>query len=157
MGMIREGFLFIYPEEYKIYLFDYQFNLKKILYTESTSKYFPPKAEFPGTISPYGFTPKHASWWGQSLRPAVVFYLGNRKLALQLVEFTNLSGKFYVNIHDLDGVTYAAGLEVPFEGIIRYAKDGYIYVVEDSKFDKNNKVVPLKLHRFKLKNLRNPG
>lgn len=144
-------FIVTYPEEYKIYLYDYQFNLKKLFYSQSDSRYFPAKSKFPGTLSPNAFTPKHSKWWSQSLRPTMVLYLGNRIFAKQIIEFTNLSAKFYVNIHDMDGFTYAAGIEVLFDGIIRYAKDGYIYVVEDSKFDNDNNVIPLKIHRFKVK------
>jgi len=146
-----ENFMISYPEDYKIYVFDYQFNLKRTLYANANSRYFPGKAVLPANLSPYAFSPKHSKWWGEALRPGKVFYLGNRLIAMQLIEYTTLSYKLYINIHDLDGKTYASGLEVPFDGIIRYAKDGYIYVVEESKFDEDKNILPLKLHRFKLK------
>jgi len=147
----NDSFLLTYPEEYKIYLFDYEFNLKKVFYADSKSKFFPAKAVFPNTLSPYRYSPKHSKWWGQSLRPARIFYLENGVFVVDIVKFTNISSKLYVNIHDLDGNTYAAGMEIPFDGIIKYAKDGYIYIVEDSKLQENDKIIPLKLHRFKLK------
>lgn len=145
-----EGFLSSYPEEYKIYFFDDQLNIKKVLYTEKKSRFFPAKAQFPGTLSPYDFTPKHSKWWSQSLRPAVVYYLGNKIFITVLLKYTNLSIKCYLNLHTVDGSTYAYGVEVPFDGIIRYVGNSYIYVVEESKFDGNGNVIPLKLHRFKL-------
>ena len=144
-------FMVSYPEEYKIYVFDYQFNLKKTLYADSVSRYFPGKAVFPADLSPYDFSPKHAKWWGEALRPSMVLNIDKTLIAFVLAEIKNLSFKFYVNIHDLEGKTYAAGLEVPFDGIIRYAKDGFIYVVEESKFDESKNIIPLKLHRYKLK------
>ena len=146
-----------YPEEYKIYLCDYQFNIKKIFYADATSKYFQDKAVFPSTLSPYDFSPKHAKWWGESFRPGPIYYLGNGLFLLEILKFTNLSADIRVNIHDFNGNTYAAGLEVPFDGIIRFVKDGYVYVVEESKFDESNNVIPLKLHRFKLKDKLNQG
>lgn len=147
-----EGFLFSYPEEYKVYFSDDQLNIQKILYAKSNSRFFPGKAEFPGTLSPYDFTPGHAKWWSKSLRPGKVLYLVNGFFVQELVQYINMSEKYYMNLHDPDGFTYAAGVEIPFDGIILYAKGRHVYVLEDSRFDSNGKVIPLKLHRFRLKN-----
>lgn len=150
----RQGFLFIYPKEYKVYHFDYNFNLRRVLTADKPSTYFPFTDDFPGNLSPYGLSPAHLKWWSRDLHTAFIFYLKRGIFLNVLFKYTNLSAKRYVNIHDLDGKTYAVGVEVPFDGIIRYAKDDYVYVIEDSKFDKNENVVPLKLHRFKLKDLK---
>jgi len=45
---------------------------------------------------------------------------------------------------------------VPFSGWIPYARNGEVFVVEDSTFDEKGDVLPLKLHRYKLKNLKRP-
>jgi hypothetical protein len=121
------GFLASYPEEYKVYLFDYKLNIKKMLYTKTVSTYFPPKENFPNDLSPYDFTPGHAKWWGKYLKPSMVYYLGNGIFLKVLLKYTNLSARSFINLHDLNGNTYAKGVEVPFEGIIRYAgKDFYM-------------------------------
>lgn len=146
----NNGFIFIYPEDYKIIHFNYDLSIRGIFKNETPTRFFPEADELPGHLSPYSFTPKHSKWWSEKLRPAFLFYLGNRFYTVILFEYKNLSEKLYLNIHDLDGITYAAGLEVPFEGIVRYAKDGYIYVVENSRFDEKGGVTPLKIHRFKL-------
>ncbi|MDQ1352714.1 MAG: hypothetical protein QG657_3020 [Acidobacteriota bacterium] len=148
-----EGFLFIWPGEYKIYFFDYDLSLKKILYAGTPSHYFPAFEKLPRSLSPYNYTPAHARWWEKALHPGLMYYLGERErlFVVVLAEFKNLSQKYYLNVHDLDGKTYAAGVEVPFDGIVRYAKDGYIYVVEESSFNDKGEPLPLKLHRFKFK------
>jgi len=149
----NEGFLFIWPGEYKIYLFDYDLSVKKVLYAGTPSRYFPAFEKLPRSLSPYNYTPAHARWWEKSLHPGLMYYLGGQKrlFLVVLAEFKNLSQKYYLNVHDLDGKTYAAGVEVPFDGIVRYAKDGYIYVVEESSFNDKSEITPLKLHRFKFK------
>jgi len=152
-NITNEGFLFIWPGEYKIYFFNYDLSLKKILYAGTPSHYFPAFEKFPRSLSPYNYTPAHARWWEKSLHPGLMYYLGGQKrlFVVVLAEFKNLSQKYYLNVHDLDGKTYAAGVEVPFDGIVRYAKDGYIYVVEESSFNDKGEITPLKLHRFKFK------
>jgi len=37
-----------------------------------------------------------------------------------------------------------------------YARDGDVFVVEDSVFDDKGNVLPIKLHRYKLKDLKRP-
>jgi hypothetical protein len=147
-----EGFIFSYPQEYRIFYYDYEFKIKKILYSETYSRFFPKKAEFPNTLSPYDFSPAHAKWWGSALRPSTLYYLGNGLFIQCLSKFTNMDSKSFVNLHDLNGVTYAAGVEEPFEnGNILLTDNGYVYAVEDSIFDENGKTTPVKLHRYKLK------
>ncbi|MCU0287647.1 MAG: 6-bladed beta-propeller [Acidobacteria bacterium] len=144
-------FIFIYPDEYKIYFFDNNLNSKQTFFVKSPSKFFPFIGQFPNDLSPYQFSPQHSKWWGKTLHPGRIFYLGNNIFMVILFEYNNLSSKIYCNIHDLDGDTYAVGIELPFEGIVRYAKDGYIYVVENDRIDERGNITPLRLHRFKLK------
>ena len=149
--LTETDFLFVYPEEYRIYLFDNDLKIKRILFANEPSRFFPTVGVFPKNLSPYDFTPKHAKWMSNSLYPAFIDYIGNRKFVVLLVEYQNVSEKPFINIHDTDGNTFAVGLEVPFGGIVRYAKDGYLYVVEKDSIDDKGNVLPCRLHRFKLK------
>lgn len=146
-----EDFLFLYPEEYKIYLFDNNLNIKKKYIAGTPSRFYPFISQFPNDLSPYEFSPKHSKWWSETLHQGRIFYLGNQFFIVVLFEYNNLSLKVYLNIHDLSGNTYAEGIELPFDGMVRYAKDKYIYVVENDQIDEKGNILPLKLHRFKLK------
>jgi len=150
-----EGFLFIYPEEYKIYLMSYDLEVKKVLVAEIASMYYPAMGEFPAHLSPYDFTKAHVKWLEKSLFPTSLYHMGKGIFIINLAESFR-SGNNYINVHDLDGITYARGLQVPFSGIIRYGRNGDVFVVEDSVFDDKGNVLPLKLHRYKLKNLKRP-
>lgn len=149
------GFLFIYPEEYKIYLMSYDLEVKKALVAETTSLYYPAMGEFPAHLSPYDFTKAHVKWLEKSLIPTSVYYIG-KGIFISILEESYRGGNIYVNVHDLDGVTYARGLHVPFPGWITYARNGDVFVVEDSVFDDKGNVLPIKLHRYKLKDLKRP-
>jgi hypothetical protein len=48
--------------------------------------------------------------------------IGEKMLIGVVAQFTKYSSKFYINIHDIDGNTYAKGLEVPFDGMIKFIK-----------------------------------
>ncbi|MCK4763403.1 MAG: 6-bladed beta-propeller [Candidatus Aminicenantes bacterium] len=150
-----ENFIFVFPEEYKIYFFDYNLNLHKILSAAVPAKFYPFAEKFPNSLTPFDFTKKHAKWWGKSLHAASVFYIGERIFLVLLYKYENLSVTSYINIHDLDGITYAEGVEVPFNGIIRYAGRGYVYVVEETRFDEAGNILPLRLHRYKIKDIKN--
>jgi len=154
-NMPGNGFLFIYPEEYKVYLMSYDLEIKKALVAEKSSRYYPDMGEFPAHLLPNDFTKAHVKWLEKSLFPSRLFYLGDDIFITVLLEGYKSSNR-YVNVHDLDGVTYARGLQVPFSGWITYARDGDVFVVEDSVFDDKGNVLPLKLHRYKLKNLKRP-
>lgn len=147
----ENGFLFIYPEAYKIYFFNYDFALKRVLYAEESSKYYPFIEKLPNDLSPFSMTPRHMKWWSKSLHPAFIYYLGKHFFIVVLFEYNNTNEKSYINLHDLDGLTYAKGVEVPYDGIIRYAQNGLIYIVEESTFNEDGEILPLKLHRFKLR------
>lgn len=150
-----KGFLFSYPDEYKIFLFDYNINAKKTLVANDYSNFVPEPVSFPKDLDPFGFSPKHSKWWGKSIRPAMIYYLGGGYFLKVLVKFTNLSGKLYVNLHNLDGSVYAQGVEIPFNGRIVYVKDKNVYLVEPATVDKDNNIIPLKLHKYRLKDLNN--
>ncbi len=150
----NRSFLFFYPEEYKIYLYGCDFKIKKVLIPGSSSMYYPFMEELPGYLSPFDFNKEQAKWWRKSLRTASIFYLGDGIFITILFDYKDRDIVSYINIHSIDGMTYARGLKVPFNGIIRCAKDGYVYVVEDSVFDEKGNILPLRLHRFKLRNLK---
>ncbi len=148
-----EGFLFTYPEEYKVVLFDYDLNIKKVLYAATFSHFFPERVIFPSTLSPSDYTPSHAKWWDSAVRVGPPYHLGNGLFFLELYQFKKLGITSFLNLHDMNGKTYAIGLKEPFENSgIFAARHGFIYLVEDSSFDAAGNVTPLKLHRYKLKN-----
>lgn len=154
LGRISEipgsGFLFIYPAEYQVYFLDYNFQVKKWLFAEP-GEYFPYIDKFPNDLSTYNFSPIHANWWSKWLHPGYIYYLGNNCFLVKLIRYRNLSERYYVNVHDFNGRTYAKGLEVPFNGFILYSKGGYIYIVEESSFNEAGEILPIKLHRYKFK------
>ncbi len=149
-----DRFIFLFPEEYKFYIYDFDLNLIKILYSPNSSEFMPPIIEMPDGLSPFDYSKKHAKWWGKVLRPTSVEYIGDGYFLGLLLKFKNMSGDWFVNVHDLDGNTYGLGLKIPYEGTIRGANGGIIYVVEDASFDEENKLKPLRLHRYRIKKLK---
>ncbi len=147
------GFLFIYPEGYNIYLLSYDLQIKKILTAVASSRYYPFMGKFPSHLSPFDFTKEHIKWLEKSLIPASLFYMGKGIFITVLLEGYK-GDKTYVNVHDLDGINYARGLLLPFPGVIRFGRDGDLLVVEESTFDDRGEVMPLKLHRYKIKDLK---
>lgn len=146
-----QGFLFIYSAEYAIYFYDYNLKLKKTYIPKSFSGFYPQAPDFPPELSPYEFSSEHSRWWDKFLHPGELYYLKDKFFVVELLKSEGLGGKFYVNFHDLNGNTYAKGLEVPYNGMIIYAKDDYLYVGEESKFGEDDKILPPRLHRYKLK------
>lgn len=143
----------MYPYNYEVSLYDRQLNLKKIFFSDRSSLFTPAGEPFPQSWNPYHYSPKIAKWWGEQLRPIALFGFGNGMYLVEMGKYDNLETESYANIHDVNGVTYAEGLKVP-HSVMRYSKDGYIYIVEDSSFDENGNITPLRLHRYKLKNLK---
>jgi hypothetical protein len=133
--------LFLYPYDYELHLFDTELNLKKVLYPARSSSFTPKGVPFPKNLNPYDYSPQAVKWWEGKLQPITPYGLGNGMFLVEVAQYDNYNSRSFANIHDTDGNTYAEGLEVPHT-IIRYAKDGYIYIVEDSS--------PLRLHRYKL-------
>lgn len=84
------------------------------------------------------------------MQPIAPYYFGDGMFLVEVAQFDKYNSKSYANIHDIAGNTYAVGLEVP-HSIIRYVKDGYIYIVEDSSVDEKGNATPVRLHRYKLK------
>lgn len=146
-----EGFLFIYPDKYVIYFFDYELNLKREFRSRSTSRFYPEASRFPSDLSPYDFNPSHSEWWDSFLHPALIYCFKDGYFVVVVYESRKLGGRDYVNLHDMNGITYAKGLEVPFHGIVRYTKGDYIYVVEEAKVGDGDEILPTKLHRYRMK------
>jgi hypothetical protein len=146
-----QGILLSYPAKYKVYLYDLHLNPRKILYSKTESTFFPGETRLPSNLNPYHFTPQHTKWWGKAMRLTRILYLKNGLFIQELAKFENMSAKFYANFHDLDGNTYAVGVSMPYDGFIQYVQGEYIFLEEDSKFDEDGNVIPLKLHRYKLK------
>jgi hypothetical protein len=157
MGRVNDypgkGFLFMDPQKYRIHLFDYDLNLTKVIYPKEPSKFFPFRENFPNSLSPYEFSPKHAKWWEKSLVPHEVRLIGENVLIGVLNKCNKYSVKQYVNIHDLNGLTYATGLEVPFNGYIKLTRGSYIYILEEDRLTEKGDIIPQKLHRYKIKSL----
>ena len=148
----KDDILFLYPYNYEVSLYDRQLNLKRIFFSNQSSTFTPEGEPFPHSWNPYHYSPKISKWWGEQLHPIALFGFGNGFYLVELGEYDNLETKSYANIHDINGVTYAEGLEVP-HSVIRYSKDGFIYIVEDSSFDEDGNITPLRLHRYKLKKI----
>lgn len=146
-----QGILFSYPAEYKIHLFDYNLKPKKVLVARDYNKFIPEPVSFPKDLNPYGFSPKHSKWWGKSIRPAMVIYLKNGFFLKLMLKFSNLSSQSYANLHHLDGTVYAQGVEVPYNGRIVFSSEGTLYIAEAASLDKDNKIIPLKVHEYQLK------
>ncbi len=146
----NKGFLFIYPDKYYIYLYDYNLILKKIYKPRHFSKFYPRAQSFPKDLAPNEFSYEHSKWWDKFLHPGDIYFLKDKLFLVVLVETEGRFGRFYINLHDLDGITYARGLEIPYEGRIVYAQGDYVYIMEDEKFVGGDEFVPTRLHRYKL-------
>jgi len=147
-----EGFFLIYPEEFNIYYYDYDFNLKLVLQSNFSSKFRPEISKLPEDLSPYVFTPKHSRWWDKELHIMSILSLGSDIIGVQLYKSEELSfTDFYLSLYKLNGVVLGEGLEIPHNGIIRYAKNGYLYVAVEAQLGTENEIIPPKLYRYKLR------
>jgi hypothetical protein len=147
----NDGIAFMNPHKYEIYIYDYDLNLKKILNPVKPSKYFPFHENYPKSLSIYDFTPKHAKWWQKTMVPIEVRTIGEKMMIGVVAQFTKFSSKVYINIHDIDGNTYAKGLEIPFEGMIKFIKGKHIYIEEEDRINDKSEIVPPRLHRYTIK------
>ncbi len=75
----------------------------------------------------------------------------DKYFVVTILKSEGMGGKFYINLHDLEGITYATGIEVPFNGKIVYAREDFLYVLEEEKFGERDEILPARLHRYKLK------
>lgn len=159
MGEIPgEGFIFSYPEAYKVYLCDYDLNIKKTFSPESYSKFLPAPAVFPNRFNPGEYSPAMAKWWGSELRTSLLFYVENGFFLQEVEQFINMDSKVFMNLHDLSGITYARGMQLPYEGgYILCVAQGYVYALEDSVFDEKGNTTDVKIHRYRLKSTLKQG
>ncbi len=144
------GFLFVYPDKYYIYLYDYDFTLKKIFKPRHFSKFYPRAESFPQDLDPRDPAYEHSNWWDKFLHPGDIYFLKDKFFLVSLWESKGRFGKNYINLHDLNGVTYARGLEIPHEGTINYNQGDYVYIIEQERFISQDEFAPTKLHRYKL-------
>jgi len=155
MGDIPDkGFLFIYPDKYYIYYYDYNFGIKKILKPDNFSKFYPKAESFPRNLSPYEYSYEHSKWWNKFIHPDNIYFLKDKYFIVTLVESKGKFGKWYINIHDLDGITYAKGLEVPYDRFV-YSHDVYVYVIEEERFIGRDEFAPQLVHRYRFSLLTN--
>ena len=144
------GFLFVYPDKYYIYLYDYNLTLKKIFKPSHFSKFYPKAESFPQDLAPKEFSFEHTKWWDKFLHPADIFFFKDGFFLVIVWESKGRFGKDYINLHDLNGVTYARGLEIPHEGMIKCTRGNYVYIIEQERFIGQDEFVPTKLHRYRL-------
>ncbi len=144
------GFLFVYPDKYYIYFYDYDFTLKKIFKPRHFSKFYPEADSFPQDLDPRDPAYEHSNWWDKFLHPGDIYFLKDKFFLVVLWETKGRFGKNYINLHDLNGVTYARGLEIPYEGEISCARGDYVYIMEEEKLAGQDQFIPAKLHRYKL-------
>lgn len=144
-----EGFLLIYPDKYNVYLYDYNLELKKVYMPRQFSMFYPRATSFPQELSAYEYSLQHSKWWDGFLHPADIYHVKDKLFIVVLFETKGRMGKFYINLHDLNGLTYARGLEVPYEGRVVAVYQGDVYVMEEEKYASGDKFLPQRLHRFK--------
>jgi hypothetical protein len=147
----KKGVVFMNPQKYEIFVYDFDLNLKKVFMPLTPSKFFPYRESLPTSLPFYDFSPKHAKWWGKSLVPYEVKTIGEKMMIGVVAQFTKFSSKVYINIHDIDGNTYAKGLEIPFEGMIKFIKGKHIYIEEEDRINDKSEIVPPRLHRYTIK------
>lgn len=154
LGLIPgKGFLFTYPDEYKIFLYDFNVNIQKTLVARNYNRFIPEPLSYPKDMKPNEFTPKHSKWWSKALKPAMVVYLKDGYFLQVLIKFNNLSGILFANLHHLDGSISALGVEVPFNSPVVFSENGFVYIPEAATLDDANNIVPLRLHKYRLKDL----
>ncbi len=149
----KTGFLYIFPNKYKIYQYDYNLKLVKTYTAEKETKYFPFKGHFPYGETPYGLTKKNQKWWESKFAPTYAAAINNRYFFVRLLKYKKYNSEdSFINIHTFNGKTIAKGVRIPFKGYIRYVKDGYVYVVEADRVDeKTGDVVPQVIHRYRFR------
>lgn len=150
-GIKNKGFLFLYPDKYIIFFYDYSLNLQRIYLPEKFSTFFPTVPNFPTHLSPYEISEEHSKWWDQFLHPGDIWILRDKFFVITMLRSEGMGGKFYINVHDIEGITYAIGIEVPFNGRIVYAREDFLYVLEEERFGDKDEILPARLHRYKLK------
>jgi hypothetical protein len=147
-----DGFVLIYPEEYKIYHYDYNLNLKHILQSKTSSKFRPVVSQFPEDLSPYAFTPQHSNWWDAQLHVLSILNLGHKFIGVILYESDKMSVvAYYLNVYDLEGRVLGEGMEIPFNGKILFAKKGYVFVAVDPQLGPKDEIIGPKLFRYQIK------
>jgi hypothetical protein len=144
------GFLFVYPDKYYIYLYDYNLTLKKIFKPSHFSKFYPKAESFPQDLAPNEFSFEHTKWWDKFLHPGDIFFFKDGFFLVTVCESKGRFGKNYINLHDLNGVTYARGLEIPHEGEINCIQGDYVYILEQERFIGQDEFVPTRLHRYRF-------
>lgn len=149
----REGreFVMTYPLEYALHFFDMELKRTRILKAKSYSEFMPAPLEYPAELSPYEFNPSHARWWGDAHHPSQAYELKKDVFAVQMLKYSKLSVKEYVNIHDIRGHTLALGLEVPEEGAVHGAWGDMLYVLRQETLSDVNKVESPVLVKYRLK------
>lgn len=151
-----KGVIFMNPQEYEICIFDYSLNLEKVIKSPHSSTYFPRRKKFPNHLTPFDFTRAHAKWWEKSLIPIEARIFKNYLIIGILHQYIKYSYIQYINLHNLEGNTFAVGIRVPFNGTILYNKDDFIYILEQDKVNDEGQITPQKIHRYKIKDL-NPS
>ncbi len=149
----KNGFLYIFPNKYKIYQYDYNLKLVKTYTVEKETEYFPFKGHFPYGETPYELTKKNQKWWESKYIIWFAKEINKKYFFLYLIKTKkyNIEDSF-INIHTFNGKTIAKGVRIPFKGYIRYVKNGYIYVVEADRVDeRTGDVVPQVIHRYRFR------
>jgi hypothetical protein len=147
---LKQGIVFMNPQKYEIYIYDYDLNIKRILKPQNPSKFFPFRENFPKSLPFYDFTRKHAKWWQKSLVPLEAKTIGEKFIIGMVAQFTKYIPKIYINIHDTNGKTYAKGIEIPFDGMIMFIKGKHIYVREDDSLNEKGEIAPPRIHRYTI-------
>jgi len=143
-------FYFIYPEEFKIYCYDFNLNLLFAIKSEKEGKFRPNPPPFPRDLTPYDFSKAHEKYWDSFLHVSKVFDSG-KILIVTLFKSSGLTGEEnYLNVYDIDGNVYAEGLQIPDNGYVVGSGPGRIYVSIDAEiFDEQN-IRPLELRIYKI-------
>ncbi|HSR54119.1 MAG TPA: 6-bladed beta-propeller [Acidobacteriota bacterium] len=145
-----DGFYFIYPDEFAIFHYDSDLNIKRVIRSPSASSHWRPRMPgLPDSLSPYDFDPAHKQWWDSHLHIDRIFSLDKDLLLVTLYETQGFKDQArYLNIYTSDGLVIAEGIRIPHPLRIVGTAPGVVYAATLPYLDAEERLHPPTLQRY---------
>lgn len=146
-----DGFYFIYPDEFAIFHFDGDFNVKRVVRSPLASHWRPRMPDLPESLSPYDFDPPHKEWWDSHLHIERIFSLGGDLLLVTLYETQGFKDQArYLNVYSSGGLVIAEGIPIPHPLRIVGTAPGAVYAATLPYLDAEGRLHPPTLRRYTI-------
>ena len=146
--------LLIHPDSFVIYHYDGNLKGKRILRSESHSKWRPRMPDFPESLSPRTEGPEHKEWWDSHLHIGGIYWLGNDLLAVTLYSIKGGDPRiWYLNLYTMQGRAIAEGVAIPQQGRVVGSSEDLIYVATQPALDQDGSVRPSSLREYRLRKI----